>query len=87
MTAAVADRLNALLPSWYLYLRAEHRSPQTVKSYGDGVPRFVGRTAEAGRAAAARARSGNRDVTPCTRRAPEGESYEQAHRHQRGRGC
>lgn len=34
--------LAALLPSWELALRAERKSPQTVKSYGDGVRRFLG---------------------------------------------
>lgn len=30
-----------LLPSWELHLRAERKSPQTVKSYGDGVRAFI----------------------------------------------
>jgi len=34
--------LAALLPSWELHLRAERKSPQTVKVYGDGVRRFLG---------------------------------------------
>jgi len=33
--------LAALLPSWELSLRAERKSPQTVKSYGDGVRAFL----------------------------------------------
>ncbi|GAB4067807.1 tyrosine recombinase XerC [Angustibacter speluncae] len=33
--------LASLLPSWELALRAERKSPQTVKSYGDGVRRFL----------------------------------------------
>jgi integrase/recombinase XerD len=33
--------LSALLPSWELFLRAERKSPATVKSYGDGVRRFL----------------------------------------------
>src|ERR1700736_446907 len=33
--------LAALLPSWELALRAERKSPQTVKSYGDGVRGFI----------------------------------------------
>src|SRR5688572_30774405 len=33
--------LAALLPSWELALRAERKSPQTVKAYGDGVRRFL----------------------------------------------
>jgi site-specific recombinase XerD len=31
----------ALLPSWELALRAERKSPQTVKSYGDGVRQYL----------------------------------------------
>lgn len=34
--------LSLLLPSWELSLRAERKSEQTVKAYGDGVRRFVG---------------------------------------------
>jgi site-specific recombinase XerD len=30
-----------LLPSWELALRSERKSPQTIKSYGDGVRGFV----------------------------------------------
>ncbi len=33
--------LAALLPSWELALRAERKSPATVKSYGDGVRLFL----------------------------------------------
>ena len=33
--------LAALLPSWELSLRAERKSPATVKSYGDGVRRYL----------------------------------------------
>jgi site-specific recombinase XerD len=33
--------LVALLPSWELSLRAERKSPQTIKSYGDGVRAFL----------------------------------------------
>lgn len=33
--------LCALLASWELHLRAERKSPATIKSYGDGVRRFV----------------------------------------------
>jgi site-specific recombinase XerD len=33
--------LAALVPSWELSLRAEHKSPQTVKSYGDSVRGFI----------------------------------------------
>jgi len=43
--------LAALLPSRELHLPAERKSPQTVKSYGDGVRRFLGWTAKAGRSA------------------------------------
>ena len=52
MAAAAPINLAALLPSWELHLRAERKSPQTVKSYGDGVRRFLGWTAAAGRPAA-----------------------------------
>lgn len=33
--------LTALLPSWEVSLRADHKSPQTLKSYGDGVRGFI----------------------------------------------
>ncbi len=33
--------LAALLPSWELALRAERKSAQTIKSYGDGVRAFI----------------------------------------------
>jgi site-specific recombinase XerD len=33
--------LALLLPSWELHLRAERKSPSTVKTYGDGVRRFI----------------------------------------------
>lgn len=33
--------LAALLPSWELALRAERKSAQTIKSYGDGVRGFI----------------------------------------------
>ena len=33
--------LHVLLPSWELSLRAEHKSPQTIKSYGDSVRGFI----------------------------------------------
>lgn len=33
--------LSDLLDSWLLSLRAERKSPETVKSYGDGVRRFL----------------------------------------------
>jgi site-specific recombinase XerD len=33
--------LAALLPSWELALRAERKSPQTIKSYGDAVRAFL----------------------------------------------
>lgn len=39
-TAPTLD-LAALLPSWELALRAERKSPQTIKSYGDGVRAFI----------------------------------------------
>lgn len=37
----MAVDLAGLLPSWELHLRAERKSPETVKSYGDGVRRFL----------------------------------------------
>ena len=40
--------LAALLPSWELALRAERKSPQTIKSYGDGVRAFLRWCAENG---------------------------------------
>jgi integrase/recombinase XerD len=43
--------LAALLPSWEVCLRAERKSPQTVKSYGDGVRRFLAWCADADRPA------------------------------------
>jgi len=33
--------LASLISSWELHLRAERKSPQTVKAYGDGVRRFL----------------------------------------------
>lgn len=36
-----APNLAELLSSWELALRAERKSPQTIKSYGDGVRRFL----------------------------------------------
>jgi integrase/recombinase XerD len=38
---SVTPELQVLLPSWELFLRAERKSPATVKSYGDGVRRFL----------------------------------------------
>lgn len=52
MAATAPLDLAALLPSWELHLRAERKSPQTVKSYGDGVRRFCSWSAGAGRPAA-----------------------------------
>lgn len=40
MTAEPLD-LPALLTSWTLHLQAERKSPQSVKSYGDGVRAFL----------------------------------------------
>ncbi len=40
-SALAPPDLALLLPSWELALRAERKSPQTVKSYGDGVRRFL----------------------------------------------
>ncbi len=44
-----ATELDGLLSSWELHLRAERKSPQTVKSYGDGVRAYIGYTLAAGR--------------------------------------
>jgi site-specific recombinase XerD len=38
--------LDVLLPSWELHLRAERKSPATIKSYGDGVRRYLAFCAE-----------------------------------------
>lgn len=40
--------LASLLDSWLLHLRAERKSPETVKAYGDGVRRFVAWCKESG---------------------------------------
>lgn len=52
--ALLTERLDltALLPSWELHLRAERKSPQTVKVYGDGVRAFLRWCAAADRPAA-----------------------------------
>jgi integrase/recombinase XerD len=36
-----SPNLAELLPSWELHLRAERKSPQTVKSYGDGIRAYL----------------------------------------------
>ncbi|WP_369047173.1 tyrosine-type recombinase/integrase [Sinomonas sp. P10A9] len=41
----------SLLPSWLLALRAERKSPATLKSYGDGVRSFLSWCAQEGRPA------------------------------------
>lgn len=43
------DDLAVLLTSWELSLRAERKSEQTVKAYGDGVRRFLAWCADDGR--------------------------------------
>lgn len=43
--------LAALLPSWQLALKAERKSPGTIKVYGDGVKKFLRWCADAGRPA------------------------------------
>lgn len=40
-----------LLTSWELHLRAERKSPQTVKAYADGVPAYLTWCERAGRPA------------------------------------
>lgn len=47
MTLAVAD-LEQLATSWQLALRAERKSPQTLKTYGDGVRFYLSWCAENG---------------------------------------
>ena len=39
--AVAAPDLAALLGSWELPVRAERKSPQTLKAHGDGVRRFL----------------------------------------------
>ena len=41
MKLDIADDFGALLDSFLLHLRAERKSPQTVKTYGDGVRGFL----------------------------------------------
>lgn len=41
--------LDDLLSSWELHLRAERKSPQTVKSYGDGVRAYISHCRAQGR--------------------------------------
>jgi site-specific recombinase XerD len=41
MTTCLLPDLAALLPSWQLALRAERKSPATVKSYTEGVTTFL----------------------------------------------
>jgi len=36
-----ADRLTALIAPWQLVLRAERKSPQTIKTYRDGLQRYL----------------------------------------------
>ena len=52
MGALTADDLASLLSSWELSLRAERKSPQTVKTYGDGVRRYLAWCAEVGQSPA-----------------------------------
>lgn len=37
----LADEMHGLLESWALHLRAERKSAQTIKTYTDGVKRFI----------------------------------------------
>ncbi len=43
-----ADRAAALIDSWELVLRAERKSPRTIKVYGDGLRRYLLWCAEQG---------------------------------------
>jgi site-specific recombinase XerD len=47
MTQSLPD-LAALLPSWQLAMKAERKSPGTIKVYGDGVNKFLRWCAETG---------------------------------------
>src|SRR5918994_369533 len=49
--ASTSLDLNELLASWELHLRAERKSAQTVKSYGDGVRAYLSWCANNGRPA------------------------------------
>lgn len=40
--ASSLPSLAALLPSWQLAMKAERKSPGTIKTYSDGVNRFIG---------------------------------------------
>lgn len=40
-TPRPSTELDDLLASWELHLRAERKSPQTIKSYGDGVRAYI----------------------------------------------
>ena len=42
MTESLPD-LVALLPSWQLALKAERKSPGTIRTYTDGVTKFLRR--------------------------------------------
>lgn len=48
MTAFAPDEMAALLASWTVHLRAERKSPATVKTYTDGVRMFCEWTETAG---------------------------------------
>lgn len=43
-----SEELQGLLDSWTLHLRAERKSAQTIKTYGDGVRRFIAWADQAG---------------------------------------
>jgi site-specific recombinase XerD len=43
------DELSPLLDDWLLHLRGANKSTETIKSYGDGVRRFLAWCAETGR--------------------------------------
>lgn len=47
MTQSLPD-LAALLPSWQLSMKAERKSPGTIKVYGDGIKKFLRWCAETG---------------------------------------
>src|SRR6266571_4328212 len=41
ISVLTVDDLNVLYDSWVLHLRAERKSPQTIKGYGQGVRLYL----------------------------------------------
>jgi Phage integrase, N-terminal SAM-like domain len=48
MSLVAGPDVRTLLGSWELHLRAEHKGPATIKSYGAGVRRFLAWCADTG---------------------------------------